>query len=414
MLPISNVDHQWTNFLDAFFTATSSTCVTGLVVKDTGSYWSNFGHIIILLLIQIGGMGVVTVAMAIMLISRRKISLRQRNTLQEALSAPKVGGIVKLMSFIIKASIIIEIIGALFLMPSFMQDHGLKGIWYAIYHSISAFCNAGFDILGSSASKFGSLTSYQSNWAVNITVCALIIVGGLGFMTWDDIYYHGFKIKKYRMQSKVILTSTLILILLPFLFYFFHDYTNLAFSDRFLFSMFQSITPRTAGFNTADLTKLSDPGKIIMMILMLIGGAPGSTAGGMKITTIAVLYANAYSVYRRDDNPHYFNRRLEDDVIKSAATIFTTYISLCFVGAIIISIYENLPIDQTLFECASAIGTVGLTLGITPSLNWLSKIILILMMFFVRVGALTFIYATTQHSNGKIKSKLSQEKITVG
>ena len=412
MLPFSSRAGVITPFLDAFFTATSAVCVTGLVVHDTVTYWSSFGQIVILLLIQTGGMGVITVAASFSMISGRRISLMQRSTMQEAISAPKVGGIVRLTGFIVRTSLMIELLGAVIMAPVFCRDFGLKGLWMALFHSVSAFCNAGFDLMGTRGA-FSSLTSYAVEPVVNLTVMLLIIVGGIGFLTWDDIRANKWHIRQYRMQSKVILCATAILLLVPVVYFFGFEFDGLPFGKRILASVFQSVTPRTAGFNTADLTAMSEVGQLVILALMLIGGSPGSTAGGMKTTTVAVLVAAAISTFRRKEHAHYFGRRIDDDVIKNAATIFLMYIVLFFAGGLIISKVEGLPVLACLFETASAIGTVGLTLGITPSLGAVSRLILIMLMFFGRVGGLTLIFAALSGTRKNI-SKLPREKITVG
>ena len=412
MLPFSTSGNETPGFIDALFTATSAVCVTGLVVQDTGTYWSYFGQFIIITLIQIGGLGVITVAAAFTIISGRKISLMQRSTMQEAIAAPKVGGIVRLTGFIIKTTFLIELLGAAVMAPVFVRDFGLKGIRMAVFHSISAFCNAGFDLLGV-REHFSSLTSYSADPVINITIMLLIIIGGIGFLTWDDIRTNGIKFHIYRMQSKVIFVTTAILILLPALFFYFHDFTELKGMERVLVSFFQSVTPRTAGYNTIDLGLISEAGLFIMIVLMLIGGSPGSTAGGMKTTTIAVLFANAAATFKRKENAHFFGRRIDDDVVKNAATILIMYIVLCLTGAFIISVKEDLPILTCMYEAASAVGTVGLTLGITPTLSTLSKIVLIILMFLGRVGGLTLIFAAMSGVSINV-SRLPKEKITVG
>lgn len=413
MLPVASAKGQVTSFHDALFTATSAVCVTGLVVQDTATYWSLFGQGVILILIQIGGMGVVTVAASIALVSGRKISLMQRSTMQEAISAPKMGGIVRLTSFIIKATLTIELIGAVAMAPVFCKEFGAKGIWMAVFHSISAFCNAGFDVMGNAGALYPSLTSYVTQPVINTVVMLLIIVGGIGFLTWDDIRNNGIHFKQYRMQSKVILVTTAALLVIPALYFFFFEFADFSMGKRVISSLFQAVTPRTAGFNTVDLNAVSGAGQCIIIILMLIGGSPGSTAGGMKTTTIAVLFANARSVFRRKESPQFFGRRIEDSAVKSAATILVMYLTLFLGGALVISVIEGLPVGTCLFETASAIGTVGLTLGITPNLGLVSHIILIVLMFFGRVGGLTLIYAALAGVNKNL-SKLPQEKITVG
>lgn len=412
MLPISSRKGLGTPFFDALFTSTSAVCVTGLVVYDTATYWSAFGQFVILLLIQIGGMGVITVAAAFAMISGRKISLMQRSTMQEAIAAQKVGGIVRLTNFIVKSTLVIELLGAAVMAPIFCHDFGMKGLWMALFHSVSAFCNAGFDLMGAK-SAFSSLTEYQVQPIINLTIMALIIVGGIGFLTWDDIRTKRFRFHRYRMQSKVILLTTFILLALPFLYFYFFEFMSLKPSERVFSALFQSVTPRTAGFNTVDLTRISEAGQWIIIVLMLIGGSPGSTAGGMKTTTIAVLFATAFSTFRRKEDSHFFGRRIDSNAPKNAATILLMYLVLFFFGGLIISITEGLPMLTCLFETASAIGTVGLSLGITPQLGALSRMILILLMFFGRVGGLTLIFAAISGAK-KTASKLPQEKITVG
>ena len=413
MLPISATARCVTPFHEALFTATSAVCVTGLVVQDTGSYWSVFGQAVILTLIQIGGLGVVTVAASFALLSGRRISLMQRSIMQDAISAPKVGGIVRLTRFILRGTFLIELIGALAMLPVFCRDYGWRGIWMAVFHSISAFCNAGFDILGTNNNLYPSLTGYVQNPVINITIMLLIITGGIGFLTWDDICENKLHFHRYRMQSKVIVIVTLVLIVLPALFFFFADFGALPLGERIQAALFQSVTPRTAGFNTVDLSAMSGASLGVMILLMLIGGSPGSTAGGMKTTTLAVLLANAAATFRRRDSAQFFGRRLDCGAVKTAATILTMYLALFFGGGVFISIYENLPLSSCLYEAASAVGTVGLTLGITPQLHIPSQMVLIALMYLGRVGGLTLIYAAL--SGKKISNaKLPLEEITVG
>lgn len=413
MLPMATRGDGGATFSEALFTATSSVCVTGLVVQDTASYWSLFGQMVILLLIQTGGMGIVTIAVFIAIISGRKIGLMQRSTMQEAISAPQVGGIVRLTKFILLTAVGVELTGMMVLLPAFVRDFGIsKGIWYALFHSVSAFCNAGFDLMGIK-SCFSSLTGYSGHMVVNLAVMSLIIIGGIGFLTWEDIGKNKFYFRKYRMQSKVILSVSLLLILLPALYFFFFEFSDLPPGERVLVSLFQSVTTRTAGFNSVDLNTLHDSGKGLMTVLMLIGGSPGSTAGGMKTTTAAVLAASAISVFRRQGFVSLFKRSIPMESIQNAAAILLMYLMLFLAGGGIISYMEDLPILDCLFESASAIGTVGLTLGITAQLGWGSRIILILLMFFGRVGGLTLIFAAVSDT-GKYGVRFPKEKITVG
>ena len=413
MLPFSSAEKVITPFHEALFTATSAVCVTGLVVKDTGSYWSLAGQTIILALIQIGGLGVVTVAASVSILSGKKISLMQRSTMQDAISAPKVGGIVRLTRFILRGTFLIEAAGTVLLLPVFMGDYGKKGIWMSVFHSISAFCNAGFDILGTDSSMFPSLTRYSGNILINLVIMLLIITGGIGFLTWDDIYTNKLNFKRYRMQSKIILMTTACLILFPTVFFYICDLTKLPMEKRLLAAAFQSVTTRTAGFNTINISEMSEASKAVMILLMLIGGSPGSTAGGMKTTTFSVLILNAIATFRSQENAGAFGRRLEYHVIKNAATIAMLYFALFFGGGIAISVYEGVPLLNCLYEAASAVGTVGLTLGITPELHVFSQVVLIILMYLGRVGGLTLIYAVFSGRN-KGNAKLPLEKITVG
>ena len=413
MLPISSNNHTITPFADALFTATSATCVTGLIVKDTATYWSLFGQGVIITLIQIGGMGVITIGLAVMRASGMKIGLWQRSTMQESVSAPHVGGMVRYTSFIIKTTVIIELIGAALLFPVFCSDFGVaKGIWYSLFHSISAFCNAGFDLMGIRG-QFSSLTSYGSHIYLNCVIMLLIIAGGIGFLVWGDFKTHKYHFKRYSLQTKIVLLTTLMLIVLPALYFFFCEYSNMNLSDRIISSFFQSVTTRTAGFNSQDLTQLSESGISVMIILMIIGGSPGSTAGGMKTVTFAVLFLSAITVFGRKKDVQSFKRRIADDTVRNAGAVLFMYLALAFVSCVIISNTEHLPFLTTLFETGSAVGTVGLTLGITTKLGLLSKAILMVLMFFGRVGGLTMIYAALPSSGNK-NSRLPLGTLSIG
>lgn len=417
MLPFASVEPGSASFIDAFFTATSAVCVTGLIVKDTATYWTFFGQLVIITLIQIGGLGVVTVVVGFTMRIGKKIGLMQRNTMQAAISAPQIGGIMKMTKFIIKTTFIIEAIGAFLLAPTFIIDFGwLKGIWKAIFTSISAFCNAGFDLMGERI-PFSSLTTYQSNLPINIIIMALIIVGGIGFVTWHDFKEHKFNIKRYKLQTKVVLSTTFFLILIPAIYFFFYEFSlpqwqGMSLKSRILASLFQSVTPRTAGFNTIDYAMFSDSSQFVTIILMLIGGSPGSTAGGMKVTTFTVLVFTAFSVFRRKKDTNLHGRRVADDTVKEAVTIFFMYLTLLVISGVVISCVEAIPLATSFFEVSSAIGTVGLSFGITSSLSTFSKLILTGLMFFGRVGGLTIIFAATSNIIGG--ARMPEEKITVG
>ncbi len=413
MLPISSNNGQWTPFIDTLFTSTSAVCVTGLIVYDTAIQWSLFGQIVILILIQIGGMGVVTLVALFFMLTRKKIGLLARGTMQDSVSSHEIGGIVKFIKFILKGIFIVELIGALILMPVFVYDYGIEGIWMSVFHSISAFCNAGFDIMGTKTGEFSSLTYYVDNPIVCLTISLLIIIGGIGFIVWQDIIEYKFRIDKYKLQSKIVLLVTIILIIIPSIYFFFFEFQGMPLIERILASIFQSVTPRTAGYNTVNLNAISEVGITIMIILMLIGGSPGSTAGGIKTTTIAILFSSVVALFTKKDQTEIMKRRISDYTVKSALAIFIIYFSLFLLGGLIISKIEDLPILTSLYETASAVGTVGLTLGITPSLHISSKIILILSMYFGRVGGLTLFYAAIG-ANKKAISKYPLENISVG
>ncbi len=396
MLPISSQSRTVTPYPDALFTSISATCVTGLIVRDTATHWSLFGKIVILTLIQIGGMGVITIGLAIVRLSGKRIGLRQRSTMQESISAPKIGGIIHMTGFILKTSAILELIGAVLLAPPFIHDFGVvQGLWYALWHSISAFCNAGFDLMGV-REPFSSLTTYSGNIYVNVVIMLLIITGGISFFTWNDIKTYRHQFKRYSLQSKVILVTTAVLIFLPAIYFFFCEYGGLPMGERICCSLFQSVTARTAGFNTSDLAEMHETGSLLMTALMLIGGSPGSTAGGMKTTTVAVLLLAAVTVFTRRDDVQCFRRRIAEETVRDAGAILFMYMVLFLSGAFYISLKESLPLVTCLFETGSAVGTAGLTMGITTSLSMPSKAILMILMFIGRVGGLTLIYAALQ------------------
>ncbi len=418
-LPISTSSGEWASYLDALFTATTSVCVTGLVAQDTGTYWSLFGQIIILILIQIGGMGVMTVAIMFGLMARRRrFSLMQRSTLQEAIGGPSLGSIIKLTKFIITVTAATEIAGAVCMFPVFNREFGvLKSIWYSVFHSVSAFCNAGIDLMGSKE-QFSSLTSYYDNPVINLVICFLIFFGGIGFMTWDDMHRNGIRFKKYRLQSKIALVTTAFLVIVPAVYFYIFEFSRAPWDgftagEKVLASIFQSVTPRTAGFNTVDLNAMTQVSQLVMVILMLIGGSPGSTAGGMKTTTAAIVISSMLSVFKRKGDAEAFRRRVSQDSVRNASAVMAMYLVLFLLGSMFISQIEDLPILTCFYETASAIGTVGLTLGITPHLTAVSKIILILLMYFGRVGGLTLIFAAV-NNNSKKYVKFPQENVNVG
>lgn len=416
-LPISSRNGEATPFWDALFTSTSATCVTGLVVYDTYQHWSMFGQFVIMMLIQIGGMGVVTMAIAVAVLTGKKIGLRQRFIMQESISAPQMGGIVRMTGFIIRGTLLFEGAGALVMALRFCPEFGLEGIWYAIFHAVSAFCNAGFDLMGRE-SPFVSVTGYTGDPLINLPIMLLITIGGIGFFVWSDIREHGLRIRQYRLQTKLVLCTSLLLVLLPALFFFLAEFSrpewnSLSLSEKVWASLFQAVTPRTAGFNSVDLTVFRSVSILVMILLMLTGGSPGSTAGGFKTTSLAVVFLCLRSVFRKQSGVEGFHRRLPLDTVRDTITILALYAVLFLASSIAICCLDPVSLEESLFECASAIGTVGLTLGITPELSLPSHLILIGLMYFGRVGALTILYAVSSRT-APAPSQMPQEKISVG
>lgn len=417
-LPVSSKSGTFTNFLDCVFTATSATCVTGLVIYDTYTHWSLFGQLVILLLIQIGGLGFMTLAISAVTLTKKHIGLRERYTMKEAISAPTVGGVVRISRFIFLTSIAIEATGALLLSIKFIPQFGIvRGIYFSIFHSISAFCNAGFDLMGI-IKPFSSLATYQGSVLVNLVICFLIIIGGLGFFVWDDIRIHKFKINKYKLHTKIVLTVTSTLILVGFLsiFIFESRYTsfdNLPIKNQILVAFFQSVAPRTAGFNTIDLASISDESQILTICLMLIGGSPSSTAGGIKTTTLAVMVLSILTELRNKKHIECFNRRIDEQTVRHAYSVLTMYLFFFLSGAILISAIDGVSVSKSIFETSSAIGTVGSTLGITSQLSAISHAILILLMYVGRVGGLTILVAFAKPYSNTV-SQMPLENITIG
>lgn len=398
-LPISSKSRQFTPFIDAFFTATSATCVTGLVVYDTFLHWSLFGQIIILLMIQIGGIGFMTIMTMFSIFLRKQLSLHEKCLFMQATGYYEVGGTPKLIKQVALGTLIFEAFGAIMLCIPFCRDMGAKGIYPAIFHSISAFCNAGFDVMGSFGA-FSSLAPYRFDVIVNLTVLFLIVAGGIGFLVWSDLAKNRFKWKNLSLHSKMVLSSSGILIgagaLLFFLFEKDASLSGMNSGQQFLASLFQSITPRTAGFNTVSLNNLSGSGRTLLCILMFIGGSPGSTAGGVKTTTVIVLMLTVVALIKKKDTLRAGKRRLEESVVLQSAAIVMLYTTAILLASLIICAIQDFSMEQVIFEVISAIGTVGLSLGITPQLNIVSKIIIIFLMFGGRVGMLTLamIFAT--------------------
>ncbi len=404
---------------DCFFTATSATCVTGLIRYDTYTHWTVFGQLVILGMIQIGGIGFMTVAILVMLMAKRKIGLSQRFIMQNSISAPQIGGIVRMTKFIALGTLCLEAVGALLLSFDFVPRYGWKqGIYFSIFHSVSAFCNAGFDLMGGSGGPFSSLTGMADNYYVNMVLMLLIFVGGLGFFVWRDLRVNRFRFGRLQLQSKMVLSISLSLVILGAAAFFVleerHDMlAGMSFSDKFWACLFQSVSARTAGFNTVDLAAMTEPGILTMICLMFIGGSTGSTAGGIKTTTFWVLCVSVFTTFRRKKNVEAFGRRMEESITRTASCVFMTYLVLTVSAAIAISALEEIPVLTALFETVSAMATVGLTLGITPGVGMASKLILAFLMLCGRVGSVTMLLAFSSEKR-VISSRLPLEKIQVG
>lgn len=394
MLPWASRSHEVTPFLDTLFTATSASCVTGLVVVDTWSHWSMFGQVIILILIQVGGMGFMTLGVFMAILLRRRIGLKTRGVLQESINSLQIGGIVKLAKKIIQGTVFFESVGALILMYRFIPKVGMaRGIWYGIFHSVSAFCNAGFDLMGY-MEPYESLCGYAGDWLVDLTIMSLIIIGGIGFFVWDDIATKKLKVRRYTLHTKLVLMTTLALIIGGALFFFFTEQSNvlrnMPFAERIWASFFQSVTARTAGFNTVDTGALTEGSKFVTILLMFVGGSPGSTAGGIKTTTLIVLLVCVRSNMRQEKGYNILDRRLDEEVVRKACTVMCTNLLLMLTATIVMLVLQPFALTDVLFETASAIGTVGMTTGITRSICSISKAVLIFLMYCGRIGSLTF------------------------
>lgn len=416
-LPISSRSGEATPFIDALFTSASATCVTGLVVYDTYTHFSLFGQIVILSLIQIGGLGFMIIATLFSLMLKRKIGLKERGMLQESVSTIHIGGIVRLTKHILFGTVIFEAIGAIILALRFYPDMGLKqGLYNGVFHSISAFCNAGFDLMGRFEPS-SSLTLYSGDIVVNLVIMSLIVVGGVGFLVWEDIFTNKLKFCKYRLHTKIVLVVTATLIIVPAIIFYSIERTksfaDMGTTESWLASFFQSITPRTAGFNTVNIAELSEGSILLTIILMVIGGSPGSTAGGVKTTSFAVIILSLIASIRHTEDINVFNRRLERDVIKKAYDVITIYFMCCALAVLLICALQPFGLKEVFFEVVSALSTVGMSTGITPDLNSLSKFIITLLMFFGRVGSLSVALVFSEKKE-YIPIRKPVEKISIG
>jgi trk system potassium uptake protein TrkH len=416
-LPIS-VRNGKGNFLTSLFTATSATCVTGLVAADTYQNWTLFGQLVILCLIQVGGLGFMTIGAYIAVLLKKRIGLHEREQLQESVNTLEIAGVVRLVKKIVQGALCMELIGAVILAFKFIPAFGLvRGIYFSIFHAVSAFCNGGFDLMGINEA-YSSLVAYEGDVVVNLVMVTLILVGGIGFVVWDDVMRNKWHFKKYLLHSKIVISTTLIITIAATILFLITE-NNAAFIgmtplQKFLGALFSSVTPRTAGFNTVDTASLSNAGKIVTMILMFIGGSPGSTAGGVKTTTIVVLMFYAVAMITNKQDINLFGRRLTDDVVKKANAVVIINMSLAMIAVIIImALQPGLAFENVLFEVFSAIGTAGMTTGITRDLCVVAKLIIIFLMYCGRLGSLSFALVFAQKKQ-QADVRQPQEKIIVG
>lgn len=413
-LPFSSKNLNFTNYLDCLFIATSSVCVTGLSTINIAYEFNYFGKTIIMILIQVGGLGFMTMATMVALILREKITLKDRLVIKEQMGVSRLSGMVKLIKYVIYSTLLIEFIGSIFLSFVFIPKYGFKGIFYSIFHSISAFCNAGFDVLGDSSLKIFSNNPYFLS-----IVSLLIIIGGIGFNVYIDIIKFKFNLKKYSIHSKIVLVMTFSLLFIGTFLFFILEHNNEStignynFIDKIFNSLFQSVTTRTAGFYSIDQTNFTESSSVISMFLMFVGGSPSSCAGGIKTTTIFLLLITTISFIKNSDDIEVFKRRISFSSVNKAIGLLVISLSLVFVVTFILSLIENFRYLDLLFEVISAFATVGLSRNLTPYLKDISKIILILLMFIGRVGPLTIIFSFYKNVNKK-KIRYAKENIIVG
>ena len=415
-LPISSKTGEVTNFIDCLFTATSATCVTGLVIYDTYLHWTLFGQIVIILMIQLGGIGFMTIMTLFAGFIKKQLSLKDKNLFAFS-NGNELSDTRKIIKKIIIGTFLLEGIGAIILSTQFIPDLGVaRGIFASIFHAISAFCNAGFDILGNFG-EFSSLAHYLNNYVVLITLCLLIFIGGLGFLVWDDLIEKKFKFSKLSLHSKIVLSTSFILLFGGAISLFFAEYNHtlsgLSIPQKINASLFLSVTPRTCGYSLVNQAELSECGRFITVLLMRIGGNPGSTAGGAKTTTIVVMVFSVVANFRQKNSITLFKKQLEPTVTMQSVAIFTTYIMAIVVGSILLCAVEPVLMKEAIFEVVSAIGTVGLTMGITPMLSAFSEIVLILLMFGGKVGMITMIMLFAQ-KHTSVPLERPTEKIIVG
>ncbi len=416
-LPFATASGQRADFGMSFFTAVSASTVTGFTLRDTATYWSDFGHVVIFLLFQIGGLGVMTIATLFFMLMRRRVGLRQREVMVESLNTTQVGGIMRLMHQLFLITAVAEISGALLLAVRFVPMFGLgRGLWYGLFHSVSAFCNAGFDLMGSVGSS--SMDVFYGDWYVNIILMALIILGGIGFLVLADMYHTGFRFRKFSLQSKIVLTASGVFIIGGALLFWIFErdgvQTGMSAGEQLLTSLFASVTSRNAGFVTIDASALSSGGRLIIMLLMFIGGSPGSASGGVKTTTVVVLLSHAICRIRGDRSVNIFGRRIEDDAVNKALAIVCANFVLILAGCLIVcGLHPEFGLDRVLFEIVSALGTAGISTGLVREVDTLSRCIIMALMFLGRLGSVSFGVALLE-KRATPPVQYPVEKITIG
>lgn len=417
MLPISTRSGESAGFETALFTATSASCVTGLILKDTYSFWSSFGQVVIILLIQVGGLGFMSFVTLVSHTLGKSIGLRDRKLIMESSGSLELDGIMKMLKRVVLGTLFIELCGAALLSIRFCRDFGLwRGIYFSVFHSISAFCNAGFDLMGINE-PFSSLSSYVGDPLVNITVMLLILIGGLGFIVWDDILRNRLNFRRYRLHTKLVLTATLILVFVPAALFFAFEYNyslnGLNVGEKILASLFQAVTPRTAGFATLNNCSFTDASVLMTVALMLIGGNSGSTAGGMKTTTVIVLLLSMIASARKNDSINVFRRRIDSSVAHQASSIAFIYVTVTVICTCILCAVDGISLSASLFEVSSAVGTVGSSMSMTPVLSSFSHYMLALLMFGGRAGGLTLALVLAERKKN-IPATHPAEKILIG
>jgi len=418
LLPVCQTGAVEIGFSDALFTAVSATCVTGLVVCDTFTAWSVMGQAVILVMIQIGGLGFMTIATQLYMLLNKRVSLLGRQVLSESINTTSVGGVFQLTGRIVLFTALFEGIGALLLAIRFVPQFGLmRGLWFSLFHSVSAFCNAGFDLMGI-RQPYSSLTAYYGDPLVVLTLSALIVLGGLGFIVWEDIRRHKTNWKRYTLHSKIVLSTTAVLLVGGTLLFILVEWNatsaGMNVMERLLTGLFNAVTPRTAGMNTVDTAALSAPGTLLTIVLMFIGGSPGSTAGGIKTTTIFVLLVCVLCDAKADKTPTAFGRRLGEGALRRASTVFFCNLLLALFAAFFIgALQPELPFGEVIFEVFSGIGTVGMSTGVTRSLNTLSRILVMVLMYCGRLGSMSFAMAIAERRK-TAPVRLPEEQITIG